>query len=125
MLKLEGSRKGVFNSAQIGKGLFHSFLGPRGAWVLNRLFSYTGASQVALLVKYPPANAGEARDNKGSISGSRRSPGVGNGAPLQYSCLENSMGRGAWWATVHGATKSWALLSIAQHYCIDLVICHS
>ena len=49
--KLEGSRKGVFNSAQIGKGLFHSFLGPRGAWVLNRLLSYTGTSQVALVVK--------------------------------------------------------------------------
>ena len=35
-----------------------------------------------------------------------RSPGVGNGTPLQYSCLENSMDRGAWWATVHGVTKS-------------------
>ena len=51
---------------------------------------------------YPPANAGDTRD-EGSISGSGSSPGVGNGKPLQYSCLENSMGRGAWWATVHGA----------------------
>ena len=42
----------------------------------------------------------------GSITGSGRSPGVGNSTPLQYSCLENSMGKGAWWATVHGATKS-------------------
>ena len=42
----------------------------------------------------------------GSISGSRRSPGVKNGNPLQYSCLGNSMDRGAWWATVHGVTKS-------------------
>ena len=42
----------------------------------------------------------------GSIPGSRRSPGKGNGNPLQYSCLENSMDRGAWWATVHGVTKS-------------------
>ena len=41
-----------------------------------------------------------------SISGSARSPGEGNGYPLQYSCLENSMGREAWWATVYGVTKS-------------------
>ena len=47
------------------------------------------------LVKNLPANAGDARD-KSSIPGSRRSPGIGNGNPLQYSCLENSMGRGAW-----------------------------
>ena len=42
----------------------------------------------------------------GSIPGLQRSPGEGNGNPLQYSCLENSMDRGAWWATVHGVTKS-------------------
>ena len=48
------------------------------------------ASQVAMVVKNPPADAGDARD-AGVIPGSRRSPGVGNGNPLQYSCLENSM----------------------------------
>ena len=42
----------------------------------------------------------------GSIPGPGRSPREGNGDPLQYSCLENPMGRGAWWATVHGVTKS-------------------
>ena len=42
----------------------------------------------------------------GSIPGSGRSPGEGNGNPLHYSCLENSMDSGAWWATVHGITKS-------------------
>ena len=42
----------------------------------------------------------------GSIPGSERSPGEGNGNPLQYSCLENLMDRGAWWATIHGVTKS-------------------
>ena len=42
----------------------------------------------------------------GSIPGSGRSPGEGNGTPLQYSCLENPMNQGAWWATVHGVTKS-------------------
>ena len=42
----------------------------------------------------------------GSIPGSGRSPGQGNGNPLQYSCLENSMDRGVWWAIVHGVAKS-------------------
>ena len=41
-----------------------------------------------------------------SIPGSKKSPGEGNGNPLQYSCLENPMDRGAWWATVHGVAKS-------------------
>ena len=57
------------------------------------------------MVKNPSANAGDVRD-MGSIPGSGRSPGGGNGNPLQYSCLENPMNRGAWWATVHGITKS-------------------
>ena len=43
----------------------------------------------------------------GSIPGLGRSPGEGNGNPLQYSCLENPMNGGAWWATVHGVAKSW------------------
>ena len=47
----------------------------------------------------------------GLVPGSRRSPGEGNGNPFQYSCLENSMDRGAWWATVHGVTKSQTRLS--------------
>ena len=45
------------------------------------------------------------------IPGLGRSSGEGNGNPLQYSCLKNSMDRGAWWATVHGVTKSWTQLS--------------
>ena len=57
------------------------------------------------VVKNLPVNAGDAGDT-GSIPGSRRSPGIGNGNPLQYSCLENSMDRGAWRATVHGVGKS-------------------
>ena len=59
------------------------------------------------MVKNLPANAGEARD-VGLIPGWGRSPRGGNGNPFQYSCLENSMNRGAWWATVHGVAKSWA-----------------
>ena len=62
------------------------------------------------VVKNPPANAGDARDVS-SIFGSGRSPGVGNGNRLQNSCLENSMDRGALWATVHGVTKSQTQLS--------------
>ena len=58
------------------------------------------------MVKNPPANAGDTRD-AGSIPGLGRSPGVGNDNLLQYSCLENSMDRGAWQVTVHGVAKSW------------------
>ena len=61
-------------------------------------------SQVALMVKNPPANVGDARD-VGSIPESGRFSGEGNGYPLQYSCLGNSMDRGACWATVPGAAK--------------------
>ena len=68
-----------------------------------------GASQVLLEVKNLPANAGDIRD-VGLIPGSGRSPGGWHGHPLQYSCLEDPMGRGAWWATVHGVTKSWTQL---------------
>ena len=57
------------------------------------------------VVKKLPANAGDARD-VGLIPGSERSPGEGNGNPLQYSCLENSMNRGAWEATVHSVPKN-------------------
>ena len=58
---------------------------------------FSGGSEVKNL----PANAGDT----GSISPLGRSPGEGNGYPLQYSCLENSMDRGAWWPTVHGVTE--------------------
>ena len=59
------------------------------------------------MVKNPHANAGDA----GLIPGSGRSPGEGNGNLLQYSCLENPMDRGAWWAIVHGVAKSRTRLS--------------
>ena len=62
------------------------------------------------VIKNPPANAGDGGD-VGLIPGSERSPGGGSGNPLQYSCLENPMDRGAWWATVHGAAKSRTQLS--------------
>ena len=56
------------------------------------------------MVKNPPANAGDAAD-KGSIPGLRRSPGEGNGNPVQYSCLGNPVDRETWWATVRGVAK--------------------
>ena len=64
------------------------------------------ASQVALVVKNPPANVRDARD-LASIPGLERPPRGGNGNLLQYSCLGNAMGRGAWWAKVHGVKKNW------------------
>ena len=82
---------------------FFSFL-----WLSNiPLYIYSTlpsiwASLVAQLAKNLPANAGDA----GSIPGLGRPPGEGNGNPLQYSCLENSMDRGAWQARVHRVAKS-------------------
>ena len=75
------------------------------AQILNSLLqnSEVGGSEV----KTSAHNAGDL----GSIPGSGRSPGEGNGNPLQYSCLENPMNGGAWWATVHGVTKSRTQLS--------------
>ena len=62
------------------------------------------------LAKFPGGSDSEVSDRNvgdtGSIPGLGRSPGEGNGTPLQYSCLENSTDGGAWWATVHGVTKS-------------------
>ena len=58
------------------------------------------------VVKNPPPNVGDAADT-GSVPGLGRSPGVGNGNPLQHTCLENSVDREAWQATVHGVTESW------------------
>ena len=57
-------------------------------------------------VKNLPANAGDTRDVD-LIPRLGRFPGEGNGNPLQYSCLKNSMNRGTWWITVHGITKKW------------------
>ena len=73
--------------------------------------------QVALVVKNLPANAAEKRE-PGLIPRWGRSPGGGHGNPLQYSCLENSMDRGAWWAvTVHGVAKTQTWLSSYHFDC--------
>ena len=78
-------------------------------YILQRVTISVWASQVALLVKNLPANAGYARD-VGSIPGSGRCPGGRHGYAFQYPCLENSMNREAWQAAVHGVTKSWTRL---------------
>ena len=71
--------------------IFNSWI---SAWLIQ-------SNPLGAVIKNPPANA---RD-MGSIPGSGRSPGEGNGNPLQYSCLRNRMDRGVWWATVHGVAK--------------------
>ena len=71
--------------------------------------SFEPLAQAVLVVKSLPVNATDFRD-PGSTPGCRRSPGEGNGSPLQYSCLENPGDRGAWRATVHGAAESWTQL---------------
>ena len=68
-------------------------------------FCHPLTSQVALVVKNPPANAGDLRD-EALVPRLGRSPGKGHGNPLQYSCLGNPMDRGVWQAIVHGVTKS-------------------
>ena len=72
-------------------------------YIHTYIYDFPGGSEV----KASACNVGDL----GSIPGSGRSPGEGNGNSLQYSCLENPMDRGAWWATVHGVTKSWTQLS--------------
>ena len=74
------------------------------------------------MVKNLPANAGDLGD-AGLIPGSGKSPGEGNGNPLQYSCLENPMDRGTWWAMVHGVAKSQMQLSTHTHTHKDYIFC--
>ena len=79
----------------------------RGAKVFSRVLEDRQGFRVGAEVKVSACNVGDL----GSIPGSGRSPGEGNGNPLQYSCLENPMDRGAWWATIHGVAKSRTRLS--------------
>ena len=82
--------------------------------LFDNWYSNSEASQVALVVKNPPANAGDVR-GAGLIPGSGRSPGGGNANPLRYSCLENPMVREAWQAIVHMVKKS-QTLELIQMY---------
>ena len=71
---------------------------------------------MVLVVKKPPANVGDG--DVGCIPGSGRSPGGGHGNPLQYSCLENTMDRGAWWATAYRVAQSQtsSLVNFKEHF---------
>ena len=73
--------------------------------LIIELYEFFRASQVVLVVKNSPANAGDLRD-MGLIPWLGRCPGEGYGTPLQCSCLENPLDRGAWWATVHTVAES-------------------
>ena len=81
------------------------------------------ASQVVLVVKNPPASAGDIREAS-LIPGSGRSRGGGHGNPLQYSCLENPMDRGAWRSTVHGVANNRTGLSDFTSF-FSLYCCYS
>ena len=103
----------IFLTQELNQALLHC------RWILYQL-SYQGSLTFTLrgpglpggsVVKNPPANAGDVGD-AGLSPGLGRLPRVGNGNPLQYSCLENSTLRGAQWATVHGVTKSWTQLGM-------------
>ena len=94
------------------KSIHSTYSGERGKLAGSRfslvLFVFPKASKGfpgGTMVKNLPANAGDTGD-MGSIPGSGRSPGGGHGNPLQYSCLENPMDRGAWWATAHGVARA-------------------
>ena len=105
-----------FNS--LLKMVLLSFKYPHLADKICTYLHVSRASQVALVVKDPPANAGDRRDT-GSFLGWGRSPGGGQGNPLQHSCLENPMDRGAWQATVHRVAKSQTQFSI--HACTHML----
>ena len=85
-------------------------------WLLSIEPLQLWASQVVLVVKKPPADAGDLRD-VGLVPGSGRFPRGGHGNPLQYSCLENPMDRGAWWAIVHRVTKIRTQLKQLSMHC--------
>ena len=85
------------------------------------LFVFTLGFSGGSGVKEPSCNAGDTED-AGSIPGSGRAPEGGHGLPLQHSCLENPMDRGAWWATVHRVAKSRTRLQrLSKHPCIPSI----
>ena len=88
---------------------------------INLIYNTVGASQVGVVVKNLPANAGDVKD-VGLIPGLGRCSGEGNGNLFQYACLEDPMDRGAWRAIVHGVAKSGARLKqLSTHaYCCQL-----
>ena len=103
----------IIPSKEISQYLFHQllFFSSLKAPIIRICIIFPGDA----VVQNPPANAGDTRV-AGLIPGWGRSLGEGNGNPLQYSCLEKSMNRGAWWATVHGVAES----DMTEHGCTHL-----
>ena len=108
-------------------GLWSCGQGDNGAWCVqghacNPTLGYRQCPPHRQILGFPDGSDGKESTcnagDLGSISGFGRSPGEGNGYPLQYSCLENPMARGAWRAIVHGVTKSWTGLA-TKHKHID------
>ena len=100
---------------------FHGYIHIWGMWLLVKCMNLLLiVSQVAQWLKNPPANIGDPRDLGLSLR-LGRSPKAGNGNPLQYSCLENSMDRGAWRPRVCGVAKSQTRLSTCAHTIISLL----
>ena len=97
--------EGRFHSSKRLLALLSFFLIFNLIFILHWNIVDLWASQVVLMVKNPPANARDIKD-VGLIPGSGRSPGGEHGNPLQYSCLENPMDRGDWWATIHRVAKN-------------------
>ena len=93
-----------------GLGIVVILLGVRRCLVLIRISLVISGFPGGAVEKNPPTSAGDTRD-VGSIAGLGRSPGEGNGNPLQYSCLQNPIDRGSWQATAHGVAKSPTQLS--------------
>ena len=91
------------------------FIYSLNSFLIYNLALFTVGFPGGSVVENPPANVGDMGDAC-SIPGSGRSTGERNGNPLQYSCLENLMNRGAWWPTIHRVTKSWTQLSKHAHY---------
>ena len=90
---------------------------------IDEIFPGLWTFLVAQMVKNPPANAGDTKDTD-LVPGLGRSPGEGNSSPVQYSCLENPMDRGDWWATVHGVAKKSVtseLLTVPGLYMLVLI----
>ena len=117
----------VFNTGSPTTGPWTSTGLQRKRWASEASSVFTGtphlswASQVAQVVKNPPANAGDAADG-GSIPRVGKSSGGGNGNPLHYSCLGNPVDRGAWCASVHGVTNSRTWQSTHTQYLPSLTL---
>ena len=131
MFRVQKNSSGLFWAGQRALGGLHEFVQVPCApsqtegwpvWTKSPLFLASNWAQPmggmecpgGTLAKNPPASAEDARD-PGWIPGWGRSPGEGNGNTLQYPCLENSMDRGAWQATIHGVAKSQTRLIIHTH----------